>query len=216
MNFNFLYRLTPRQLILLLSSYAILIFLIVVLADGCTSQKEVTERYLQNYLAEKEAKDNLANGYAKALVLTKAEYAAQYEATIDSLKSVHSKEMARLSRIISHTRIKLIEAQTNVRIEWRDSLSLDTIRIGRTLKTEHPCINVKVFQPDNDTAAYLTYGFEIDGELFVYYGKRNKDFRIFGKRIFRYGQRTMDAKLFTNCGDSTEVNIKHIEVLDAR
>ena len=206
-----------RRVFIAVTLYIVTVFFLVIAIDTCNAHKKASEVLGNNLEAERIINKKLGDGYAKELQITKAQYEERLGGVIDSLRKVHGREVAKISRILSHTRIELKDARENVRIEWRDSLVHgDTVRLGRVIKSDHPCITVKVFQPENDTAAYLTYGFEINGELFVYRGKRTKDFRIFGKKIFRYGNRSVDAKLFTNCGDSVMVNIEQIKIIDAR
>jgi hypothetical protein len=215
MIWNRLPELTPKRVTIILTTYLVLLFLLVVSIDRCNTHKHEASLLSENLEAERISSQKLGDGYARELSLTRSQYEERLETVIDSLRRKHGKEMAKINRILSHTRIELRDARDNIRIAWRDSIIPgETIRVGRVIKSDHPCITVKVYQPENDSAAYLTYGFEINGELFVYKGKRTKDFRIFGRRIFRYGSRSTDAKMFVNCGDSVQVNIEQIRIID--
>jgi hypothetical protein len=125
-------------------------------------------------------------------------------------------ENIKLKRLLRFTQFELKTERNNIKEFWKDSLIYlpGEIRIaGKKIVSQDSCLKITLFSPQgNDSVVFISTKQSIKGTLAVYLGKRQQEFKLFKRRMFRYGEREKTAKMIINC-DSSKVEIEDIEIL---
>lgn len=125
-------------------------------------------------------------------------------------------ENIKLKRLIRFTEFELKTERNNIKEYWQDSLIYLPGEIkfaGKKIVSKDSCLKITLFSPEgNDSLVFISAAQSIKGTLAVYFGKRQQEFKLFKRRIFRYGEREKTAKMIINC-DSSKVEIEDIEIL---
>jgi len=144
--------------------------------------------------------------------LTEQQLRDFYGPQLDKLQE----ENIKLKKLIRFTEFELERERKNIKEFWKDSLIYlpGEIRIaGKKIVTQDSCLKITLFSPlGNDSVVFISTKQSIKGILAVYLGKRQQEFKLFKRRIFRYGEREKTAKMIINC-DSSKVEIEDIEIL---
>lgn len=144
--------------------------------------------------------------------LTEQQLKDFYGPQLDKLQE----ENIKLKKLIRFTEFELERERNNIKEFWKDSLIYlpGEIRIaGKKIVTQDSCLKITLFSPlGNDSVVFISTKQSIKGILAVYLGKRQQEFKLFKRRIFRYGEREKTAKMIINC-DSSKVEIEDIEIL---
>jgi hypothetical protein len=144
--------------------------------------------------------------------LTEQQVRDFYGPKLDKLQE----ENIKLKRLIRFTEFELERERKNIKEFWRDSLIYlpGEIRIaGKKIVVQDSCLKITLFSPlGNDSIVFISTKQSIKGTLAVYLGKRQQEFKLFKRRMFRYGEREKTAKMIINC-DSSKVQIEDIEIL---
>lgn len=144
--------------------------------------------------------------------LTEQQLRDFYGPQLDKLQE----ENIKLKKLIRFTEFELERERNNIKEFWKDSLIYlpGEIRIaGKKIVTQDSCLKITLFSPlGNDSVVFISTKQSIKGILAVYLGKRQQEFKLFKRRIFRYGEREKTAKMIINC-DSSKVEIEDIEIL---
>jgi hypothetical protein len=194
--------------------YSVILVLIIICVSTCADRHAWREKAITaeaNYEAEYLNSLHKSNGYTNTLNLTKEQFERREDGYLDSLNNILD-ENIKLSRVLRMTKFN-INTKYSDRIIWRDSLILgDTIRLGRIISSKNECMAFDVFEPKGSDTTFVTSSLSVKGSVIVYKGKRNKQVRLFGVKLFRYGRRNTSAKMVTTCKDA-EVFIQDVEVV---
>lgn len=188
----------------------ILLMLLGYFISKYTSMADEYERERDNSEILMQESKHQRDGFTKTLIVTEQQFADHYKEKLDSLNKLHKNEKIKMRRVISMLEISLQHERNNVKEYWRDSIqSGDTTYLGRILQFSDSCLSFDVYEPKGDSAKFAIVSGRLNLELdaIIYNGKRRKNSRLFGWRIFSGREQTV--QVFSNCG---EIQVKSVEI----
>jgi hypothetical protein len=212
------YNLTFSRSVYLILAIILLSFsLVYAVRWGVKSARKLraeSYRHENNYNSLLLENRNLQNGFALTQILTKQQYEQIFSSRIDSLKRANRNREIKLNRIIQDLRAQVIWERENVKEYWTDSITPGTTIIaGRKILFNDSCMGGNIWYPADSSYALVSRWINLTVDAIIYEGKKSQQRKLFGIPLWRYGPREINARAFTNCGDSAKVFIRNIKIL---